>query len=82
MNFADIKPFLAENHRAVVQTIQPNGAVQSSVVVCGALADQLVLASVYPKSRKVRNLRRNPQTPAVLRLAGRGRFATPGFPPC
>ncbi len=31
MNFADIKPFLAENHRAVVQTIQPNGAVPASI---------------------------------------------------
>lgn len=61
MNFADIKPFLSENHRAVVQTIQPNGAVQASVVVCGAMGEQLVLASVYPKSRKVRNLRRNPR---------------------
>ena len=61
MEFAEVKAFLGENHRAVVQTIQPNGAVQASVVVCGALADQLVLASVYPRSRKVRNLRRNPQ---------------------
>ena len=61
MEFADIKPFLAENHRAVVQTMQPNGAVQASVVVCGAMGEHLVLASVYPRSRKVRNLRRNPQ---------------------
>ncbi len=61
MEFAEVKSFLGENHRAVVQTIQPNGAVQASVVVCGAMGEQLVLASVYPKSRKVRNLRRNPQ---------------------
>ena len=61
MEFTEIKPFLAENHRAVVQTMQPNGAVQASVVVCGAMGEQLVLASVYPRSRKVRNLRRNPQ---------------------
>ena len=61
MDFEDIRPFLEENHRAVVQTIQPNGAVQASVVVCGAYQGHLALASVYPKSRKVRNLRRNPQ---------------------
>ena len=61
MEFEEIRPFLEENHRAVVQTIQPNGAVQASVVVCGAMNGQLVLASVYPRSRKIRNLRRNPQ---------------------
>ena len=61
MEFAEAKAFLAENHRAVVQTMQPNGAVQASVVVCGAMDDRLGLASVYPRSRKVRNLRRNPQ---------------------
>lgn len=61
MEFAEVKPFLGENHRAVVQTVQPNGAAQASVVVCGAMDERLVLASVYPRSRKVRNLRRNPQ---------------------
>ncbi len=61
MDFEDIRPFLETNHRAVVQTIQPNGAVQASVVVCGAYQGYMALASVYPRSRKVRNLRRNPQ---------------------
>ena len=61
MEFEDIRSFLESNHRAVVQTIQANGAVHASVVVCGAYQGYMALASVYPKSRKVRNLRRNPQ---------------------
>ncbi len=61
MEFADIEAFLADNHRAIVQTIRPNGAVHASAVVCGAYRRYMALASVYPRSQKVRNLRRNPQ---------------------
>ena len=74
MEFTEIKPFLAENHRAVVQTMQPNGAVQASVVVCGAMGEHLVLASVYPRSRKVRNLRRNPQITVLAVTANWRRY--------
>ena len=61
MEFEDIRSFLEGNHRAIVQTIRPNGAVHASAVVCGAHQGYMALASVYPRSQKVRNLRRNPQ---------------------
>ena len=61
MEFEDIRSFLESNHRAIVQTIRPNGAVHASAVVCGAYEGYMALASVYPRSQKVRNLRRNPQ---------------------
>ena len=61
MEFEDIRSFLETNHRAIVQTIRPNGAVHASAVVCGAYEGYMALASVYPRSQKVRNLRRNPQ---------------------
>jgi PPOX class probable F420-dependent enzyme len=61
MEFEDIRSFLEGNHRAIVQTIRPSGAVHASAVVCGAYQGYMALASVYPRSQKVRNLRRNPQ---------------------
>ena len=61
MEFEEIRPFLEGNHRAIVQTLRPSGAVHASAVVCGAYQGYMALASVYPRSQKVRNLRRNPQ---------------------
>jgi PPOX class probable F420-dependent enzyme len=61
MTFDEIRPFLEANHRTVVTTLQPNGAVQTSVVVGGALNGKAVFVSVMGKSAKVRNLRRNPR---------------------
>ena len=61
MTFDDARPFLEANHRAVVTTVQPNGAVQTSVVVGGALNGKAVFVSVMGKSAKVRNLRRDPR---------------------
>ena len=61
MQFEDVRSFLENNHRAIVQTIRPSGAVHASAVVCGAYEGYMALASVYPRSQKVRNLRRNPQ---------------------
>lgn len=61
MEFEEIRPFLETHHRAVVQTVQPNGAVQSSIVVCGAYQGNMVFVSVRGNSAKVHNLRRNPR---------------------
>ena len=78
MEFEDIRSFLEGNHRAIVQTIRPSGAVHASAVVCGAYQGYMALASVYPRSQKVRNLRRNPQctvlcdNPGLASLRGGG----------
>ncbi len=61
MKFDDIRPFLGSNHRGVVTTIQPNGAVQASIVVCGAFQGQLAFVSVRGSSAKIHNLRRDPR---------------------
>jgi PPOX class probable F420-dependent enzyme len=61
MEFQDIRPFLETCHRGVVNTLQPDGAVQSSIVVCGPFQDNMAFVSVRGNSAKVRNLRRNPR---------------------
>lgn len=59
MDFQDVVPFLATNHRGVISTRRPNGSTHSSIVVCGAYDGNAAFVSVYPKSQKVRNLRRD-----------------------
>ena len=61
MNFDDVVPFLKSNHRAVVSTNRPRGSVHSSVVVCGAYDGYASFVSVYPRSQKIMNLRRDPR---------------------
>jgi PPOX class probable F420-dependent enzyme len=61
MEFEEIRPFLAANHRAVVNTFQRNGGIQSSIVVCGAYRGHAAFVSVRGNSAKVRNLRRDPR---------------------
>ena len=61
MNFEDVVPFLKSNHKAVVNTNRPDGSVHSSVVVCGAYDGHASFVSVYPRSQKIMNLRRDPQ---------------------
>lgn len=61
MQFEDVRPFLERHHRGVISTHQPDGAAQTSIVVCGAYQGQAAFVAVYGKSRKVRNLRRDPR---------------------
>ncbi len=61
MTFDDVRPFLESNHRTVVTTLQPDGNVQTSIVVGGARNGKAVLVSVMGKSAKVRNLRQDPR---------------------
>lgn len=61
MNFDDARPFIERNHRAVVNTIQPDGAVQSSVVVAGAYQESAAFVAIRGNEAKVRNLRRDPR---------------------
>ena len=60
MNIQDVASFLETNHRGVICTKQSNGATHSSIVVCGHYQGNVAFISVYPKSQKVKNLRRNP----------------------
>ena len=60
MNIQDVASFLETNHRGVICTKQSNGATHSSIVVCGHYQGNVAFVSVYPKSQKVKNLRRNP----------------------
>ena len=61
MEFSDYERFVQSNHRGVITTFQRNGAAHSSIVVCGVYRDKAAFVSVYPKSAKVRNLRRDPR---------------------
>jgi PPOX class probable F420-dependent enzyme len=61
MEFSEVESFLETYHRGVVQTLERNGAVQSSIVVCGHYKGNMAFVSVRGKSAKVHNLRRNPQ---------------------
>ena len=60
MKFEDALSFLTKNHRGVIGTKQPNGSIHSSIVVCGIYESMGAFVSVYPKSQKIKNLRRNP----------------------
>ena len=60
MNFEDVRPFMETHHRGVIATQRPDGAAHSSIVVCGAYEGSAAFVSVYPRSQKIRNLRRNP----------------------
>ena len=59
MEFDDVRPFLETHHRGVIATRRPNGATHSSIVVCGAYDGKAAFVSVYPRSQKIRNLRRD-----------------------
>ncbi len=61
MNFEEVRPFLESNHRGVITTYQRNGAMQTSIVVCGAYQSNAAFVSVRGNSAKVRNLRRDPR---------------------
>ncbi len=60
MDFSAVIPFLENNHRGVIGTRRENGATHSSIVVCGVFQNKAAFVSVYPKSQKIVNLRRNP----------------------
>jgi PPOX class probable F420-dependent enzyme len=61
MQFEDVRPFLERHHRGVVTTYQPDGAMQASIVVCGAYQGHAAFVSIRGKAVKVRNLRRDPR---------------------
>ena len=61
MDFEQARPFMERNHRGIVTTRQSNGAAHSSIVVCGAYQGNAAFVSVYAKSKKIRNLQRDPR---------------------
>ena len=61
MNFDNASSFLKNNHRGVINTNRPDGATHSSIVVCGLYNEEPVFVSVYPRSQKIVNLRRDPK---------------------
>jgi PPOX class probable F420-dependent enzyme len=69
LEFEQAKAFLANNHRAVVNTVQANGGIQSSIVVCGAYDDYMAFVSVRGRSAKIRNLRRDSRCTVVATSA-------------
>jgi len=65
MNYQEALPFLRKNHKGVVNTNRPDGSTHSSIVVCGIYQNKPTFVSVYPKSQKIVNLRRNPNCTLV-----------------
>ena len=61
MQLEEVRGFLESNHRGVINTHQPGGAVQSSIVVTGVYDGTVAFVSVNGRSAKVRNLRDDPR---------------------
>ena len=61
MDFEQARPFMERHHWGIVTTHQSNGAAHSSIVVCGAYQGSAAFVSVHGKSKKVRNLQRDPR---------------------
>jgi PPOX class probable F420-dependent enzyme len=61
MDFEEARPFMEKNHRGVVTTYQRNGAMHTSIVVCGAYQGNAAFVIVHGKSAKTRNLSRDPR---------------------
>ena len=74
MEFEQARSFLKAHHRAVVNTFQPDGSVQSSIVVAGAVDEKVVFVSVNGGSAKVRNLRREPRCTVLAVTADWGQY--------
>ena len=66
MNFGSAKNFMEKNHQGVITTRRPNGLLHSSIVVCGVYDAKAVFVSVYPRSQKIANLRRDPVCTCLL----------------
>ena len=65
MEFSQVEEFMNSNHRGVINTIRPNGAIQSSIVVCGTFGDDVAFVSIRGSSAKIKNLRQNPRCTVV-----------------
>ena len=61
MDFEEARLFMEKNHRGVITTYQRNGAMHTSIVVCGAYRGNAAFVIVYGNSAKTRNLRRDPR---------------------
>ena len=59
MEFEEARPFMEKNHRGVITTYQRNGAMHTSIVVCGAYQGNAAFVIVRGNSAKTRNLRRD-----------------------
>ena len=66
MEFQNIEYFLKENHRGVITTKQKNGALHSSIIVCGAFENKAAFVAVRGKSLKVANLRKDPKCSLLI----------------
>ena len=66
MEFEEARPFMEKNHRGVINTYQSDGAIQSSIVVCGAFRGNAAFVIVRGKSAKhTQTQRRATGTPSV-----------------
>jgi PPOX class probable F420-dependent enzyme len=87
MDFEEARPFMEANHQGVISTVQPNGGIQNSIVVCGAYQGDAAFVAVRGNSQKVHNLRRNPNCSLLISadewrpfivLEGQARILSPG----
>ena len=61
MEFERARSFMETNHRGVITTYQRDGALQASIVVCGAYQGNAAFVIVNGNSAKTRNLKRDPR---------------------
>ena len=58
MDFADVVPFLEQQHRGVVTTFRKSGSAQMNILVCGPYKDTVAFV-VRGDTAKLANLRRD-----------------------
>ncbi len=63
-----IRDFVSKNHNAVLGTFRENGAIQMSIISCGAYRDGVAFTTVG-SAAKLANLRRNPKCTLLLSQA-------------
>ncbi|MDA1036521.1 MAG: TIGR03618 family F420-dependent PPOX class oxidoreductase [Chloroflexi bacterium] len=75
MDFNDATPFLTEQHSAVVTTVRPSGAAQSTIVRAGPYLGRMAFV-VQGNTAKLRNLARNPHCTVLTVTPDWRRYAT------
>jgi len=65
MEFADVTPFLQEQHRGVVTTFKKSGLAQMSILVCGPYKGTVAFV-IRSDTAKLVNLRRDPRCSVLV----------------
>ena len=74
MTFDEVRPFLENNHRAVIVTFRKNGAAQTSIVTCGLIKGGVAFTTTGGRA-KLTNLIRDPRCTILVAKADWSSYA-------